>query len=339
MKPWSRALLALALWLPLNAQALVFDNIFVFGDSLSDNGNTFAVTSAAQPNPFGIPVIPPSPPYFGGRSSNGPVAVEYLASQLGIGLRDFAQAGATTGIGNTNDGGTVTTTGALGLQGVSAQLAQYLNSNPVDPNALYVVWAGPNDFLAGFADPNFDPAAAVSAAVINLANAVASLASLGAEDIFVPNMANLGVTPRLMSLGAAAGGELLTRAFNTALAMTLAGLEAAFPATDFIAFDTFSAFNEVLANPGAFGFSNVTDPCLTLDPFSLCSADPNVQNQFFFWDDLHPSTPVHLILASQFNAAVPEPQSLALFVAGFAALLLLLGRSAFRRDIGAGFRG
>jgi phospholipase/lecithinase/hemolysin len=337
MKPWSRALLALALWLPLNAQALVFDNIFVFGDSLSDNGNTFAATQKA---------LPPSPPYFEGRFSNGPVAVEYLADSLGIPLSpsivggtNFAVGGATTGVGNTNDGGTVTTTGALGLQGVSAQLAQYLNSNPVDPNALYVVWAGPNDFLAGFADPNFDPAAAISAAVINLANAVASLASLGAEDILVPNMVNLGVTPRLMSLGAAAGGELLTRAFNTALAMTLAGLETAFPATDFIAFDTFSAFNEVLANPDAFGFSNVTDPCLTLDPFSLCAADPNVQNQFFFWDDLHPSTPVHLILASQFNAAVPEPQSLALFVAGFAALLLLLGRSAFRRDIGAGFRG
>ena len=45
-------------------------DLYVFGDSLSDTGNLFALT-------FGIE--PPSPPYFDGRFSDGPVWVETLA--------------------------------------------------------------------------------------------------------------------------------------------------------------------------------------------------------------------------------------------------------------------
>ena len=38
-----------------------FTNLYVFGDSLSDSGNDFASGEG-----------PPSPPYFGGRFSDGP---------------------------------------------------------------------------------------------------------------------------------------------------------------------------------------------------------------------------------------------------------------------------
>jgi len=48
------------------------DQIYVFGDSLSDTGNAFSRTGS------------PPPPYFNGRFSNGPVWVEYLADRLGL---------------------------------------------------------------------------------------------------------------------------------------------------------------------------------------------------------------------------------------------------------------
>ena len=55
-------------------------------------------------------------------------------------------------------------------------------------------------------------------------------------------------------------------------------------------FDTFSWWSHTLANPGAYGFTNVTDPCLTT---SIC-ADPS---SYFFWDGVHPTTAGHAVLA------------------------------------------
>ena len=70
-------------------------------------------------------------------------------------------------------------------------------------------------------------------------------------------------------------------------------------------FDTFGFMHLVVSNPGAFGFTDVTDPCLVgLNP---CS-NPN---QYLFWDDLHPTTAADQLLAAQFQAVVtPEPSTL-----------------------------
>src|SRR4028118_1275503 len=83
--------LVTALGFPNKASAQNFDEIYVFGDSLSDVGNVFQATRGESPS---------SPPYFKGRYSNGPVWVEYLASRLRLTSNpntNFAYGGATTG--------------------------------------------------------------------------------------------------------------------------------------------------------------------------------------------------------------------------------------------------
>ncbi len=60
--------------------------LLVFGDSLSDNGNYFALTGGQYP---------PSPPYYQGRFSNGPVWPEVTADLADVPLKDFAYGGAT----------------------------------------------------------------------------------------------------------------------------------------------------------------------------------------------------------------------------------------------------
>ncbi len=53
--------------------------MYVFGDSLSETGNFYAVTGAT-----GRPedALPPSPLYFNGRFSNGKAWVEYFATAV-----------------------------------------------------------------------------------------------------------------------------------------------------------------------------------------------------------------------------------------------------------------
>ena len=87
------------------AEASPISALIVYGDSLSDNGNLFAA----------VGFLPA--PYASGRFSNGPVAVEYLATMFGVPLVNFAYGGATTGIRATPDGGNAITAGALGCRG------------------------------------------------------------------------------------------------------------------------------------------------------------------------------------------------------------------------------
>jgi hypothetical protein len=79
--------------------------VVVYSDSLADSGNIYKL--------FGVP----GPPYWHGRWSNGPVAIEDMASILGMPLLDYAYAAATTGLGNLIDGGTPEQLGSLGLPG------------------------------------------------------------------------------------------------------------------------------------------------------------------------------------------------------------------------------
>ncbi|KAG9302961.1 hypothetical protein G9A89_022378 [Geosiphon pyriformis] len=65
-----------------------FDKFVVFGDSWSDNGNTFRLTGGNFPSPTEF--------YYSGRYSDGPLWSEFLSNVLGTTFFDFAYAGAST---------------------------------------------------------------------------------------------------------------------------------------------------------------------------------------------------------------------------------------------------
>src|SRR3569832_674500 len=67
------------------------NELYVFGDSLSDMGTVFRMTGG---------MYPPNPTYYKGRYSNGRVWVEYLADRLKLPsdrVTNFAYGGATSG--------------------------------------------------------------------------------------------------------------------------------------------------------------------------------------------------------------------------------------------------
>jgi phospholipase/lecithinase/hemolysin len=258
-----------------------FSNVFVFGDSLSDQGRLFAATGQQ---------FPPDPPYFQGRISNGPVWVEDFAGRLDLPLslvNNFAVAGAATSDANYNEA-------LLGadLPGLSDQLQQYLvglNGQAADPSALYIVWAGANDFFLPFTDP----AVVIGEAVTNLATTVGTLQAVGAEHILVMNLPDLGLTPYAQSIGQQAQLTALSAAFNATLQGALAG-----PGLQATYVDIFSTFQSIVANPATFGLTNVTDAAFN---GATVIGDPA---GFLFWDSVHPTAAGHQLIADAALAAI-----------------------------------
>ncbi len=289
------------------AQAGPFTSVVVYGDSLSDNGNLFGAVGQ------------PGAPYFNGRRSDGPVAVEQLAASLGAPLLDFAWIGATTGIGNYGDGGTTTTVGFAGLPGMQVEFAATQASlTPFLGSGLFVVWGGPNDFLAP-SPLDLTAQDVINRGVADELGIVNSLLLLGATNILVPGMPDLGLTPYFEGLGpaAAAQASAITDTYNAALHSSLP--------SGVLYYDTAALVRSIVANPGAYGLTNVTDPCF--NGVTVC-ANPS---QYLFFDSFHPTTATDAFAAQGFlSAAVPEPSTFVLILGGLVLCIFFGRRSPMR---------
>lgn len=317
---------ALVALTPSTAEAFQLTGLYVFGDSLSDVGNFYALTNNQLP--------PSQLGYFNGRFSNGPIWVDYLAPKLGVtsDIRtNFAFPGSTTGTTNTTIPGV--------LPGLQQQIASFTQATPqADPNALYVLWAGANDYLGG---QQTNPAVPVA----NLASAIQSLAGVGAKNFLVANLPDLGQVPLVRDRGpvVSQGATALTTGHNALLAQTLAtlGNQLAPIGVNLIPLDVNTVFNRAIANPAQFGLTNTTDACLfpspilfpntggRPEPITIC---PN-PNQYLFWDSLHPSTTAHgFVGEAAFQtlsaSAVPEPPATAGMVVFGAFMTGLMVRRA-----------
>lgn len=286
-------------------------NIYVFGDSLSDTGNLLTLTSGE---------IPPSP-YFEGRISNGPVAVEYLVERLnGAGLsqnltlspsfldgNNFALAGAGTGRNNANDDDL--NLDPPGLPGLLDQIDTYRQTGITDPNSLFFIWAGPNDFLDNLGGQNTDdPALLVEQGIDNLRIGIEALVATGAKQLVIPNMLNLGRLPASVDFRREA--RAIAIAFNGRLGLSLGNVElsAANADLEIVEVDLFSVGESIAENPTRFGLTNITTPLLPL--VASGQALPNTPG-FFFWDPFHPTTQAHElfgdVIFNTLTGDIPQP--------------------------------
>ena len=265
------------------ASAQDYGRIITFGDSLSDNGNLYAATGGAQPL---------SPPYFQGRFSNGPVWVELL------GFTQARVGGSVTGSINYAYGGARTDLSAF-PPGMRAQLAMYQGATGAfDSDDLVTVYGGANNIFQGLplAGANPDPFGYINgvsaAAAADIGLIVNTIAAAGAGTILVPNLPNLGATPQFAGGPAQGLATQATNTFNAALFSQLTARAAANPNTNIIHMDVNRAFNAVLAAPGRFGFTNVTQTCLV--GATVCATP----DSYIYWDSVHPTAAGQRLLAA-----------------------------------------
>jgi len=293
-----------AIGLAAPALASPITQIVAFGDSLSDTGNDFIASGGTSP----------APPYYEGRFSNAPNWIDDLAAKLGVPDPQPSLAGGT----NYAYGGATATSINQGVPDLGQQVQQYLTASPTaNPHALYTVLMGANDFFGGVNNAS-GPANAVNAALTSLIGA-------GAKNILVSYLPPQGVTPLIQSEGPAAVAAInaLDVAFNNDISADVIALRAANPGVTLSVLDLYSSTNAIIANPGAYGFTNTTDEGINAPPGTNL-------NQYLFWDDVHPTAAGHELIADNAFAALPEPSTFTMAGLGLVACALWSRRKQAR---------
>jgi len=282
---------ALALAFCTGTASAQFTNTYIFGDSLSDAGQ------------------------YGARFTTNPglVTPMYVGQAFGLtatpsfqGGNDFAQGGAMM-----NTQSPLVPPGVPNIS-IMQQVNAFLPNVLANRDALYQIQGGANDiFVLVASNPSGAQAGTVQAAT-DLATAVGKLKAAGAQYVIVQNLPDLGKTPAAIAQGAAAQAALsgLAGLFNTTLntAIGAAGLQV-------IQFNTNALFNEILANPALYGFTNTTSTACTTSSSLQCTpatlAAPNANLNYVFADGVHPTTGATMLQAQAIASMITGPQQIA----------------------------
>ena len=243
-----------------------FDNIIVFGDSLSDTGN-------ATGAPF----------------SNGPVWTEHVARHFGLSVDPVISGGTNYAVG-----------GARAYEpgspyNLRAQVDGWL-AEEQDPErvkrSLFIVYGGANDLLS--AVYGHDPVVLAMNAVRVLGTIADDLASAGARNILFANLPDLAKVPAVRQYGPGVS-QIATRTtagFNQALNQTLNGVEARHDVR-ILRLDVFNLTERIFRDPGVLGVAGIDLSAPCQNNGRVCS-DPDRR---LFWDHVHPTAFAHQRLA------------------------------------------
>ncbi len=270
--------------------ALAQQRYVAFGDSLSDNGNLFAATGQ------------PPAPYFNGRFSNGPTWVELLSVTPMAGFFPVGPVNNTTST-NFAFGGARTDAAVANPPGTGTQINAYLaRGGSFAPGAIATLWAGANDIFQGLPVAGANPATAQAvmqgisvAAATNVGAQTGQLSAAGARQIIVMNLPNFGALPQFAGTAASGLAGFSSAAFNTALVTSVGAAAAASPNANVTLVDIGSVFTALQGNPANYGYTNVTQQCLTT---AACVTNPAVQTGYAFWDGVHPTAAGHRLVAA-----------------------------------------
>lgn len=298
---------ALALSTAASAQPR-FDSLVIFGTSLSDPGNFFALFGGnnTPPNYVVDALLVPSLPYARGghHFSDGATWVEQLARSMGM------AASAKPALANESKKATNYAVGAARANDtphpfdLGEQTAAFLTDRGgVAPSgALYVIEMGGNDIRDAIVA--FGTGGEVAAQIVmqralaSISDNILKLLGAGAKNFLVVNAPNLGRTPAILQLDALNPGAVqlattLTQGFNAVLQGHVVAQLSALPGIEVALLDVYGQLETIVGDPAAFGLSNVSKACITQEPPYHCKE----VREYLFWDGIHPTAAAHAIVA------------------------------------------
>ncbi|MEZ9786765.1 hypothetical protein BCV08_10330 [Vibrio breoganii] len=306
------------------AEVPEYNAFYVFGDSLSDNGNLYTL----QPDKV-----------YAERLTNGMVAVEYAAEHLNVLLApslhlslhfsgtNYAVAGARS----LDNQDASFEENAINLP---TQVNAFLSFNSIDgttfPNkqldsdALYFVGIGGNDIRdardaiqASIPEPTPLLSRVIAYSQVNSAAEatlleISKLATFGAKDIIVMNAPDIGAIPesdllsqqilaqvvkfsdKLEAIYLPYTATNLSVSYNATLHLGLKKLRQQFPEANIQELDLFKLEKTITSNPELYSLTDTDRACNYV--FSTGNLNDFSCGGYLYFDEIHPTTAVHRII-------------------------------------------
>lgn len=323
-----------------HAGSAPFDNVVVFGDSLSDTGQFFSTSL----NEYSKWTVNP-----------GQVTVQIVAGHYGFDLQPSRVGGSNYAYGGagvvTDDNGPDPAIPTL-IQQVNGYLA---NSAKADPHSLYMVWGGANDIFyhstqygigtifPGVGETQAQATANINAAATQELALINQLKAAGANYVVVFNLPDIGATPsahanEVFVPGISAYLTSVSQSYNATLN---AGL-----GTHTLGVNTFGLFEQIVADPAKYGFTNIMAPACTTSSSHDCDVStlvaPGADQTYLFADGVHPTPATHAMLAQVVLSELQAPQQISLLpeapLAAANAYNSSLGMQMAKDSLGEGTR-
>jgi phospholipase/lecithinase/hemolysin len=246
--------------------------------------------------------------------------VQLLSAHKGPGGLEPSLAGGTDfAYGGAESGKTIVH--SLEPIDLPAQLAEFATTTSPASGALYTLWIGANDLFDILADTSLSPkqvSDAVGSVIDNEAVFVGGIRLLGADELLVVNVPDLGKTPSVIAEGSTAikAATDISKSYNARLATRMAALAKKYGMAISVV-DVFTLIDEAIAAPAKYHFSNVTAPCWTGNDYgsggTLCGATEARQNRYLFFDDVHPTARAYGYVAELAEKNLPASRAQAAF--------------------------
>jgi phospholipase/lecithinase/hemolysin len=200
---------------------------------------------------------------------------------------NYAYGFATTGTGTGTFTFGPSDSLSVDVENIGQQITDYLATRPkITKKTLFVVWGGANDLIyATSANDIID-------AGINQTLNIQRLIAAGATQFIVPNLPPLRLIPRLNgNVAASAAATVASTYYNMVLSNGIQALRDSYAGKhlQIVQLHIFGLFNQIVASPSDFSLANVT-----ASSQGVPSVDPDA---YLFWDDLHPTTHGHNVVA------------------------------------------
>ncbi|KAH6759467.1 GDSL-like Lipase/Acylhydrolase superfamily protein [Perilla frutescens var. hirtella] len=316
--------------------------LFIFGDSLVDNGNNNNIQSLAKANylPYGID-FPNGPT---GRFSNGKTTVDVVTELLGFDdyippyatargqqiLRGVNYASAAAGIRAETGrqlGGRIDFTGqvnnyrntveqVVNILGDEASAADYLSK------CIYSVGIGSNDYLNNYFMPltyptsrRYTPEQYANVLIQQYTEQLRNMYNYGARKFALIGIGQIGCSPNALAQNSPDGRTCVKRIndanqlFNNKLRGLVDVLNGNTPDAKFIYVNAFGIFQDLIQSPSSFGFTVTNAGCCgvgrnngQITCLPLQTPCRN-RNQYVFWDAFHPTEAANTIVGRRSYSA------------------------------------
>ncbi len=294
-----------------NAFALPMSKIVVFGDSLSDTGNFYKHMYYQ---------FPPSPPYYKGRSSNGPLWIDYVLTHYypndaEAHILNYAFIGS--GVGSDEEDDDEDTVVDDAVFNFGGQLQKYFSeqTETISPSVLHIIWIGSDNYMAYPKDAD----AEINLTIEGIRRGIEQLVEKGAKQIMLIGLPDFGLSPLARNQNRVELFTYLSTQHTLKIEQLVEQLKQRYPEVHWIFQGVGDAFLDVITHPETYGFTNVTTACFEDLGYSALyglalkglrgkakETPKDTCDGYLFVDSAHVSTRAHAIIAQAIIASLDK---------------------------------